>query len=402
MIPVDDTLNSLAKTILALPDLRVAPQRTALFQYLWTHRDEYSRPIDIWEEALHELSKSKKKDDQDYDFEEAVRQQCLDLRRFLRKYFARATRGWCVLLPNAVERRGYQLQCIKLDDPESITLAFWKAHLTPPPNVAVVYPEQLFYQDWPEHFTFRYFHLNAEQESRALEELKAQYPEMYKDSLIAAYPYVAAGDVEARDLIVRWFAEHTLVKVQQAITRRMDDRAIAESSLILFRSAASNRMIADILRSSEAKHLAFRLQAGGVSVNGRRYGRVMVKEHKDEKIRADELERFAPYNPVRIGSEWQLDFSPEKGVELAILSRVRNPHAETAVTILNTDSGRAVEQIARLLTDEERMRAGVKDLKFPVPYPESFEILYAIPVGSITTDYRRAKLETLAWRTYGN
>lgn len=399
-MPVDDVLEAVAKKILALPNSRVAPQRTALFQYLWAHRGEYSKAIDIWEEALYELSRSKKKDDPGYDVDDAVRQQCSELRDFLLKHFDQVTQGWCVLLPEAIPSVGYQLQCIKLDDPESITLAFWKAHLTPPRNVAVVYPEQLFYQDWPEHFTFRYFHLNAEHERQALDELKDQHPKMYKDSLIAAYPYVAAGDIAARDLIAQWFAEHALVKVEKAITRRMNDRSIAESSLILFRSAASNRMIADILRSSEAKHLAFRLQ--GVSVNGRRYGRVMVKQHKDEKIRADELKRFAPYNPVRVGSDWQLDFSPEKGVELAILSRVRNPHAEATVTILNTDSGRAVEQIARLLTDEERMRAGVKDLKFPVPYPESFEILYAIPVGSITTDYRRAKLETLAWRTYGN
>ena len=94
---------------------------------------------------------------------------------------------------------------------------------------------------------------------------------MYKESLEATvYPYVAAGDIEARDLIINWFEKNALVKVQKAITRRMDDQAIAESSLILLGSAGtSNRLMSDILNHRSSQRLAFRLQVGGVGADGR-------------------------------------------------------------------------------------------------------------------------------------
>ncbi len=398
LMPPNDELNALAEAIRATDAFRHALQRTALFDYLWTNRDGESPAIDIWEGALHKLSRSNKKDDADYDYDESVRQSCLDLRKALRRYFAGGSLGWKLDLPAAIPGLGYRLKIERPNNTASAAFEFWKAHLYPPRNVAVVYTEEMFYQHWPEHLTFRYFHLNAEQENRALDELKEQHREMYdkyKDNLVVAYPYVAAGDIEARDLITSWFDENTLVKVQSAITRRMDDRAIAESSLILLGTAATNRMIADILRSSSAQHLAFRLQEGGAVAEGRRYGRVIVKDPTEEEMR-----RFANYGLVRDGSNCALDFSPEQGRELAILSRVANPYTESAVTIINAHSGRAVEQVARLLTSEDRMRAGTKQLDWPAPTPVSFEILYAIPIGSIATDHRRAMLEPLAWRTY--
>ena len=396
MIPVDDALDSLAKTILALPDFRVAPQRTALFQHLWLHRDEYSRPVDIWDEALHELSGSRKKHDDNYNFEESVRQQCLDLRRFLRKYFARATRGWCVFLPEALPRRGYRLQCIKLDDPQSMTLAFWGAHLSGSREITIVHPEKLFYQDWPNRFTFRYAYLNASDEQRALHELKLKQPALYNEHVVAAHPYVTAGDIGARDLIAEWFSEKALVKVRTAIAGRMDDRVVAENSLILFGSAATNEMIADVLRSPTARHLVLSLQSDGLKADGTPFSRIKIKGD----LKPEELSRFEPFRPVREGSDYYIYFTPEEGTELAILTRLRSPFCETAVTIFNSVTGSAVEQIAHLFTDEERLYRGIKFHNWPIPMPESFEILYAIPIGSIATEYRRALLEPLLWRLH--
>ena len=87
-----------------------------------------------------------------------------------------------------------------------------------------------------------------------------------------------------------------------------------------------------------------------------------------------------------------------------------NPYTETAVTIFNAESGRAVEQLARLVTDEERLRKAIGEYNaaqtargrgvWPNPMPASFEILYAVPIDSLARGHRRASIEPLIWRYF--
>jgi hypothetical protein len=402
-------LDALVAKILASKEVFSSRQRTALFKYLWDNRDRVSPAIDIWEGALHPVSTSKDKDEAHYNYESTVRQSYRELKMALQRYFAGFTQGWYFDLPPAERGAGYRLEIVKLNDPDSATMAFWKAHLYPPRNVAVAYTEDLFFQDWPERLTFRYGDLNEERETRALDDLHERHAAMYKEGLTVAYPYVAAGDIEARDLFIDWFERNALVKVQKAITRRMDDQAIAESSLILLGSVGSNRLMSDILNHRSSQHLAFRLQAGGVGGNGRRFNRVTIKGTPQE-LTEEERQRLAPYQPVRVGANYHIDFTPDEGAELAILSRVANPYVEAAVTMFNAESGRAVEQLARLVTDEDRLYKAIGEYNsaqvarghaiWPNPLPASFEILYAVPIDSLARGHRRASLEPLAWRYY--
>jgi len=400
----EDELKALYREICDSNWMKNALPTKNLFQYLWEHHDKPAKTEDLWHEALGEKGVFVADGASGWK----VRNRCRVLRAALIDHAHEIRNGWRFDLPPAEPGEGYQLQWHRVSDPLSATRAFWEPHLASPRAVYVAYPELLFYQHWPSHFTFRYFHLNADNDTLALRELKERHPKMFRDGLRVAYPYVASGDVEARDLITQWFDKNEMVKVQHAITRRMRENA-AESSLILFRSAASNPLIRDILSRRSSQHLVFRLQAGGVKSHGRRYNRVIVKGTAD-KPDDEEMQRLAPYNPVRTGSDYQIDFSPEQGVELGILCRIPNPHGGAAVTIFNTESGRFVYQMARLLTDEQRFRKAVDQYNsaqavhgrppWPIPMPASFEILYAIHIGSFPTDYREASLEPLAWRLY--
>jgi hypothetical protein len=377
----EETLNSLA--------FRHAPLRKELFKYLWQHRHEQSYGAGIWKHALQENATYNSNKNHDV----RIRERCFDLSNVLTDRFAGITNGWSIQLPEGGPKRGYQLCLNEINNSQSASGSFWQAHLSPASKVALVYTEQLFFQDWPRHFIFRYYHLNAEQPDQALADLKLQHPEMYKEGLTVAHPYLSCGETTARDLIVKWFADHAHEKVDTAITRRMDDAVIAESSLILLRSPATNRMTADILSHPSCKHLHFSLSQ--VVNEGRCYGRVTIKKPSDE-----EKERLGPYNPRYSDNYCILDYSPEQGIALAILSRVRNPYADTAVTIFNADTGRSVEYMARFVLDETRMMLARKQFNWPAIIPESFEVLFAIPIGQIRKDFLPVKLTALAWRTY--
>jgi len=392
-----DSLEMAVKTVLSLPDFRVAPQRAALLTFLWNHRDEAMTAEDIWDDALHALKKGDEKDDPEYDYKEAVRQSCCDLRDQLRKHFAQAKYGWCIALPDAVRHKGYQLRCITLGDPKTTTREFWDAHLSTSHEISLVYPQELFYQDWPRRFTFRYAYLNTTHDKTALDQLKVTHSDLHNEHVNAVHPFVAAGHIGARDLVAQWFSENALAKVRSAVAGRMDDKSLTESSLILFGSAATNEVIADVLGDRTARHLIFSLQSDGMNADGTPFSRIRIKGDLDP----EELERIEPFHPVREGSGYYIDNAPEEGTELAILTRLRSPFSETAITIFNCMTGSGVEQIARLFTDEERMQRGVKAYDWPLPMPQSFEILYAIPIGSITREHRRPRvLDPLLWRLY--
>jgi hypothetical protein len=388
----DRELETLFQQILRWPTFRRAPSRTDLFKYLWRHRDEKSYGENIWEEALGNGPKS-----YDADHMQNVCERCQDLADALRDYFAGKTSGLVIELPEGGPKSGYQLQWRKLDDPRSLTRAFWQAHLASPPghraplkasvpDVSIVYTEPLFYQDWPRSHVFRYYDCNAEHSDQALADLKARHEDAYKDTLHVAYPYVSWGDVEARDLIARWFAAYTFIKVEPFITRRpMDESRLWDTSLILFGDARNNRFIADVLR--HYPDLPIRLEPGG---------RVTVDNPADS-----EMHHFARFQPLTTDSSCTLRYSRQEEIALAILTRVPNPHAPyLPVTILNADFSRALAQMARVLTDEHRMQNARQLIKFKIPLPGAFQVLCAVPIPSIETAYRPVSLHFLTARTY--
>lgn len=389
-----DELAALVQNILATQEFQLAPQRSALFGYLWEKREERSRAVDIWDEVLQRGSKSRQRNTTDYYFDDTVRQSCYDLRKALRAYFARVTSDWHIDLPPAIPNSGFQLKITLLKSPAaSIGRAFWQPHLDRQTPITVVYVEQLFFQDWKDGHVFRYYDLNSEHPEQALAELKQRHRKAFNSNLHVSYPYVACGEIEARDLITCWFSEHALIKVGTAVTRRMEDRTIWDSSLILLGSSPSNHLITDVLDSGP--HRGFELEERSAA-NGRDCSRVVVKNPSDA-----EKQRLRDYlaEGGATDSDWTLEFNPARGKVLAILARVPNPHSDTVVTIINSDFGRAVEQIARLVTDDDRLNRLAKLIDWKSPLPTHFEILFSIPIPALSKDHRPAKIEPLAWRS---
>ena len=375
-----------------------APQRRALLSYLWERWNGVGAP-ELWENALKAHSRMEDKDHIDREDEKvatSVRQSCRDVRRELKIHFASAKRGWIIDLPEAIPGEGYCLEFSWLDDPESPTGAFWRAHLYPSHPLYVVYTEQLFYQYWPERFAFRYFDLNAESERQAVQELKVQHPEMHREGLKVGYPYVSYGEIGGRDLLTEWFAKHAMVKIQSAVTRRDTEAKVPESSLILFRSTATNRIMREVLQQrAAARQLTFSIQEGGATIENFRYGRIVIQNPTDK-----EMKQLAEFKPIKEGSECHVNFSPQEGTDLAILSRIRSPHADTAITLLMTESGRAVYQLARMLVDDARMKTLFAQLGWQGnTVPSSFEILFSIPVSDVALDHRISLLQPLIWRS---
>jgi hypothetical protein len=374
------------KKVLKSPSFRSAPMRAKLFTYLFENRNRDIDGKTIWTELLEE-----KKIDYPAG-SPRVRERCLDLREALRDYFAHATEGWVFALPPA-SPEGYRLQCIRCDDPDSAVRSFWKAHLGDR-DVAIVYVEQLFYQDWSKYFTFRYYDLNAEQPTQALADLKELYPEWCQDGrhIGAAYPYIACGEIAARDVISDWFLSKVMIQVQNAVTRRMDDAQVLGKSLILLGPAVRNRITGDVLRSREAGRLDICLQENHhIREDGSRCGRLIVKNVTDQ-----EKKRLSRYKPEDHASDYVIDFSPDRGHDLVIVTRVH--HGDAPVTIIDSDFGRSIEQVARYLCDEQRMMTLLKEAWAHVP--ETFQILLAVHIDSLSMDHRPAKVVPLVWRSF--
>lgn len=393
-----DELRTVYEAILETEYLRNSASLTALFKYLWENRDESSNTLDIWEEALHKYSRSESKDLSRgaYDYAQSVRERCLELRKALVDFSKHGNSPWQIILPAAKPNRGYQLQLVRSTTVSSYTFAFWEAHIKADRDVCVTYAEQLFYENWPERYAIRYYDCNDDHPGAAILELKEKHPDAYKKEIVAAYPFVAAGDIEARDSIMRWFDTNALMNVKSGATRTRNDREIWESSLILLGGAPGNRMIGDVLESHP--ELDFKLKEWCVELDGQLFGQILVK-HYD----AVELSRFQRFRPEIGDSSCALHYSAERGAVLAIVTRVTNPYANSAVTIVNGDFGRAIEQLADLLTSEERMHGKEWPSAIGFPMPESFQILFAIPIKSLSEDHLLPKqIEPIAWRIYKN
>ena len=66
---------------------------------------------------------------------------------------------------------------------------------------------------------------------------------------IPLHPYVARGEINARDLITSWFCDAAFEEIDYAASRVVSDKDSRwEHSLILFGSAAVNRFVKKVLR----------------------------------------------------------------------------------------------------------------------------------------------------------
>jgi len=382
----ESALEALAHEILKSPGFRGAPYLAGMYGLLWRNRKREERTtgqelwVKVWKEPANRYEPLGAS-------EARIRTARTELGKKLEDYCRANQTQWIIrLLPGGPER-GYRLDCIKRDDPTSPAQLFWKAHLDWYKDISLAYAEQLFYFNPAEGCLFRFYNCNAEHETAARNELKEKHPHFYSDSIRCFHPYVARGEMEAKELIVRWFSA-LFRDVNSVVTHyQPGDTAIWQHSLILLGSAASNRFIDETLQASQGLpiHLLDRLQVN-----------VAAPTSPEDYARLQEQSTALRY---------ELSGDPEHSLSLhfqtdvwvpVILTRIPNPHATRAcVTILNSEYGRAIEELAKALTEQEhRLQQGIDFFNIRPPYPASFQCLCAVSIREQTGYHIRP----LLWR----
>ena len=370
----DFALETLAHWILKSPGFRGASLLSGLFRLLWQNRKRVEPTTDselwtvVWKNTEDDYKKSTTAN-------ECIRAQCSALRTALDDYFRGTLNDWIIRLPPGGPARGYRLEWFIPNDPRTAAWLFWQSHLNWRKDISLAYAEHVFYHDHAEGFVFRYYDCNAHDDLSALRELEKRHPHNYTDALKVFHPYVAHGEMEAKELIQHWFRERLFRAIEPIVTRyQAADAPIWQHSLVLLGSAASNRFIASVLQpySDLPVHLADRLR---VRIAGPLAPADLARLKQQGKALRYELSGD-PEDSV------SLDFHAGATWVPAVLTRVPNPRATRApVTILNSHYGRAVEQLARALTvDEHRLQQGMEFFNIRPPYPANFQYLCAVSI----------------------
>jgi len=368
-----------------------SPQRRDIFDYLWKNRDQPSKLLDIWEGAIEPSGSSAPEPPPGWEL--TTRVAVHDLRYVLIDLFVGVREGPKILLDPA--KKGlYQLSIRTEKHDDDATWAFWRPHIKSKHGVAIVYVEQQFYTDWSKNLVFRYYDCN--EDNRSLQVLKRRHLDIYKaheNQLIPSFPYVSGAEIKARDRIGRWFVNHASIEAQNVIPRHhTHDAALFESSLILLGSGESNEHIKTALAASPKLPMKMEL---GAQEGHEWFGRVVFTDPtKEEKTRLQNIPNLDFSFSETLGI---VEFAPKNGMVLVLLTRIPSQKNGTTTTILNAEFGRAIEQLAILLTDEARMESG-KEL--PTGLPEYFQALFAVPVDQLTPTNQVIHLERLVFRAY--
>jgi hypothetical protein len=382
----ETALEALAHEILKSPGFRGAPYLAGMFGLLWRNRKRKEPTtgqefwVKVWKEAANKYAPLGPS-------EACIRTVRTELGKKLEDYCRANQTEWIIrILPGGPER-GYRLDCIKRDDPTSPAQLFWKAHLDWHRDISLAYAEQLFYLNPADGYLFRFYDCNADQEPAARNELREKHPRFYNDSIRCFHPYVARGEMEAKELIRRWFSA-VFRKVKAVVTHYQPaDAAIWQDSLILLGSAASNRFVDEALQASQGLpiHLRDRLQVSvAAPTSPEEYGWLQRQSGALRYELSGDTEHSL-----------SLHFQTDVWVPV-ILTRIPNPHATRAcVTIFNSEYGRAIEELAKALTEQEhRLQQGIEFFNIRPPYPASFQCLCAVSIREQTGYHIRP----LLWR----
>ena len=380
--------DSMIAKMLASKEFFPSKERRALFNYLWANRDRLSPSIDIWEGALHSVSRSKDKDDANYDYDNSVRQSCQTLKRQLDKYFAGTSRGYYFHLPPAERGEGYRLEIIRLDDPDSPTLAFWRPHIEQK-NVTLIYPQPMVYLDVQTGGYMRFLDTNPKHHTRdaALDEIEKRHPEELaklcgtevRERLRPMHMYVSVGDMAALDSLADWFHVYPFMTVRKQPSHSIT--SLKGISPVLIGTPRANRLIETLMHSEEAHHLRYRHHTT--------LGHVAVRDATAQE--KEVLKGFSVYeeNGCTVIPVAPMALSAVRR-RLIIVARMPKPGGAGAVTIISSDTSQAMEPMAVALTLEAGQRSDKKP-QMPLilkafgwperPLPASFEMIFSVKIA---------------------
>jgi hypothetical protein len=366
------------------PAFRRAPLRTELLKYFFR---QIHKPGGVSRKTLAlEVFESAR-----YD-EGAVGERCLDLRTALKQY-AESRQGvvqkWRCELPPASPSEGYKLRFINQASASGATGAFWQAHLSPARDVLVVYNEPLFYRHKQTRTITRHIDINNDHThtdtDAVLTELQSKRPEFYRDETHPSFLYLLSGEIAARDYIQEWFAANAGVKALGRIGRRTTSREIAESSPVLLGNLRTNTFMRTLLESPHCENLAYALHPSQL-------GTIMIRNPTPDELTrtGNHKDRMIEDGVLFLNTDWQANQDV-----FGVVTRLPNPYqGEGAITMVTSDYSRAVEEIAHVLTDEQRFAPMAAQLGWSSVLPACFQCLFEVRLGpvNIDTEARPAKL----------
>jgi hypothetical protein len=397
---IRDEESELISSILETKQFKTSGSCSRLLIYLFDNRERFVTSDQI---LLHVLGNPAG----NLGTERRVRERTKVARRFLREIAAATDTRLVCVLPEAVRGSGYRLE-FKLRDAEATTLSFWKPHLDEG-DVYIVYVEQLFYQNWPRRYALRDPALNANSDGVALDEFRKKYAKpistkkgrgnkpaeelviAHPEEITVAHPYVNYGDIMARDYIARWFDQVANIKVENAISRRMEEAKVWDSSAILFGDSRNNSMMQEVLQ--DIGPLDIKLEA--IESQGCWISRARVSNPSES-----ERSRGTGLNRIDLPNGYALNYDPGSGDVLALVTRVRNRKTGKTVTMFCAEVGRAIQHLGQLFVEDDRLQKFIEKVGWQSGVPSEFQILFLFRFGSLSASYKMCEPEAIAWRPH--
>jgi hypothetical protein len=405
-----ESLQSVVNSVLGSSVCHGKGNPTKLFTYLWENRTRLVPIDELWEVISRNKDVDKKKRDAN------VRSAIASLRRDLKSHFPTREKStdekpasespihkWRIDVLNAVRGDGYQITWMRVDDPSNVTRNFWNPHFSYEGNnklreILILFNEYQFFQYWPDLSVFRLYDVNRPEDLSKLDDpsdlRKPHYDHYVRKVLRPSSPYLTWGEVAARDRIIDWFDRYEATQVTPVILRHATEaqwKSYWNQSLILLGSTAGNPFIEQVLKHNPK--LPIRMELPSMKKPHRRPSVIISsaltdseQEHFNE-VAEDEKTYSIRSEKTEAGLE--LQFIPEKGWALLILTRVPNPRSTpdypNPVTILLGDYTRALLQVAAFLTNEADI---TNNRYFNHNLPNYFQALFLVQ----TRDEREHKV----------
>ena len=292
----------------------------------------------------------------------------------------------------------------------SATEIFWRPHLREQKEVVIVVNQPLFFRDRARRMVFRCFGVDSRRNTTPADVLRSTCPDEFREGLEVVQPYLLSGEVSARDAIAAFFSKSARPSPTTAISGRMPDDAITRTSLILLGDSGLNRFIDSLEAGTVGSmvtpnigwleredYLPYRLlKRSAASPNGV----VRIYEPTDEEIKLFPAGTFQEISGSRNDrvTMYSLRNDPSRFV-YSVVTRMPNPYNQSAVTIISSLFSEAVEQVARLLTEDSIIRKFTAGLPWQSgSLPSAFQGLFAVSMGIPQLDAGALSPQFVCWR----
>ncbi len=377
--------------------LAPAPNRLAIFDYLWKRPNEKVTAGELWKNVLDQRSLMGTKR-AEIDPEGNTRQLCTELRKSLIKFFTPERRWrwqYHVELPRSSRHVPYQLKVTCLAD--SPTMAFWRPHVDEN-NVTLIYAQPIFYWDIQAEGYIRFLDTNAhggtdedafsELENGHRDELRKWCGETpARQRLRPGRVFVGMGEMAALDMLAEWFRRWPWLNVEKKPNEAVP--VFRGISPVLLGSERTSKHIRTLFKSPAGQQFRYRLHDSKIGHGVIRRAKPEEKEKVMEFAKAagqlslpeENLDTVIPVTPMAL--------TPARS-RLIILTRMPKSGNSGTITTICADATLGIQEVARALTTEEHRPSGEKALIVEVlealgwperPLPDAFEVLFSVEIA---------------------